>query len=154
MGVSRAHGFLRAAASGPEAVEAAEWLRLVFDEPVFPTGDAAQEMLGLALRLYRDIERNLAMVGRFRPLFDPVAAGEAGVDASAWRQGFVSGTSLCREQWVVHARGVLHEPLQVIFRLADANARAGADYARWCETLPLAAEVVYRYWRAEADGAA
>lgn len=123
MGVSRAHGCLTAAARGPEAVEAAEWLRLVFDEPVFPTGAAAQEMLGLAPRLYRDIEQSLAMVGRFRPLFDPVAAGEASADASAWCRGFVSGMSLCRGQCAAHARGVLHEPLQVILRLADANAR-------------------------------
>lgn len=152
MGLSRAHGFMTAAAIGPETVEAAEWIRLMFDEPVFESGAQADEMLGLALRLYRDIERDFAAQGCFRPVLEYVndAAGATRLDARPWCRGFIDGMSLARNRWAAHAHGMLAEPLQVIFRLAQAEASDGADYAQLCEALPLAAEVVYLYWRQAA----
>ena len=101
MGLSRAHGFLTATASGPEQLEPGEWLRLVFDEPVFESGDQADAMLGLAMRLYQEIETSLGEPGSFRPVLDFVGNDASGVavDASAWCQGYLSGMSLCREQW-------------------------------------------------------
>jgi yecA family protein len=152
MGLSHAHGFLTAAVSGPETLEAAEWIRLMFDEPVFDSGEQAQEMLGLALRLYRQIEHTLDQDGQFRPVLEYVrtGAGDTRVEATAWCQGFISGMTLGRERWARRARSLLAEPLALIFRLAEAHRVGTADYAQWCAALPLAAEVVYRYWRADA----
>ncbi len=152
MGLSRAHGFMTAAAIGPEAVEAAEWIRLMFDEPVFESGAQADEMLGLALRLYRDIEGDLAAQGRFRPVLEYVnpMAGTTHWDARPWCRGFIDGMSLARNRWAAHSHGALAEPLEVIFRLAHTKASDSADYARLCEALPLAAEAVYLYWRQAA----
>jgi len=151
MGLSHAHGFLTAAASGPEGLSPDEWIRLVFDEPVFESGEEAQDMLGLVMRLYHDIDSSLAVSGRFRPLLEYVRDGNGGtrVDARAWCEGFISGMTLFREHWTRAAREVLHEPLDVIFRLTQMPSASDERYAQWCEALPIAAEVVYLFWRAE-----
>lgn len=153
MGLSRAHGFLTAAASGPEQLEPGEWLRLVFDEPVFETGEQAGTMLGLAMRLYEEIEGSLGNPGSFRPVFDFVRDGASGdaIDASAWCQGYFSGMSLCRELWAMHACGELGGMLAPIRELSRyRGASSDALHHRLCDELPGSAEAVYRYWRALA----
>lgn len=151
MGLSYAHGFLTAVASGPERLEPAEWLRLMFDEPVFGSGDEAREMLGLALRLFGEIERGLAEDGGFRPVFDYVrdGGGRTHVDAQRWCRGFASGFALFSERWTPDARAILNAPLDLILRLARTRSRPDAAYARLCDAVPGAAESVYRYWKAE-----
>lgn len=149
MNLSRAHGFLTAGAAGPEELESAEWLRLMFDEPVFASGEEAQEILGIALRLYHDIERGLAETGGFRPVLDFVGdgAGTAHPDAAAWCQGFLSGMNLFREHWTGADRTVLHEPLALIYQLSQTPPAGDFLYRRLCDALPAAAEAVYRHWR-------
>ncbi|MCU0840988.1 MAG: YecA family protein [Thiobacillaceae bacterium] len=151
MSLSRAHGFLTAAASGPEPLEPAEWLRLVFDEPVFESGDQADDILGMALRLYRDIEADLGATGRYRPLLE-FARGPAGgveVEAWAWCQGYLAGMSVCREEWALHTGRSMNELLSPIVRLSrHLGAIRSAPQRRLCDELPLAAESLYRYWRA------
>lgn len=155
MGLSRAHGFLTAAASGPEQLETAEWLRLVFDEPVFENGEQAEDMLELAMRLYREIESGLGEPGGFRPVLEYLRdeRGGTAVDATAWCMGYFTGMSLCREDWAIHCGGalaVLLAPLREISRRRGPGRDAG--YRRLCDQLPGAAEAIYRYWRAqEAD---
>lgn len=149
MGLSRAHGFLTAAVSGPEGLAPDEWIRLVFDEPVFASGEQAEEMLGLAMRLYRDIEAGLRVSGGFHPVLEYLRDGEAGpqVDAHAWCEGFLSGMHLFREHWTRAAQALLQEPLDVISRLARMRPGRDGRYTQLCEALPLAAEVVYLFWR-------
>lgn len=152
MGLARAHGFLTAAVSGPEQLEPGEWLRLMFDEPVFENAEQAVSMLGLAMRLYREIETSLDEHGSFRPVFDFVrnSAGNMAVDASAWCQGYFSGMSLCRELWSMHERKALDRLLAPIFQLAGRSTPDEDDeqHRRLCEELPATAEAIYRYWRA------
>ncbi len=152
MGLSHAHGFLTAVASGPERLEPGEWLRLVFDEPVFADGAQAEDMLGLAMRLYLDIETSLGRPGQFRPVLDflPDADGEMTVDASSWCQGYRAGMTLCAEQWAIHGGEPLRSLLATIHTLARQPGPALGDLNReLCDQLPLAAEAIYRYWRAE-----
>ena len=162
MGLSRAHGFLTAAASGPEQLEPGEWLRLVFDEPVFESGGQAETMLTLAMRLYQEIEATLDAgrnrAGTYRPVLDFVRDGTGGVavDATAWCQGYFSGMSLCRESWAMHAGGELNRLLAPIYELARYRGVArDSAHRRLCQELPASAESVYAYWRAfDAAGAA
>jgi yecA family protein len=150
MSLSRAHGFLTAAASGPEQLEPGEWLRLVFDEPVFENGTQAESMLALALRLYQEIETSLKQPGEFRPVLDFVRDGSGGtmVDASPWCQGYFAGISLCREQWAVQGSGLLNGLLAPIFQLLRSAASPGdARHLHLCGGLPITAEAVYRFWR-------
>ncbi len=156
MGLSRAHGFLTAAASGPEQLEPGEWLRLVFDEPVFENGEQAENMLGLAMRLYQEIETTLESAGSYRPVLDFVRdAGGVAVDATAWCQGYFSGMSLCRELWSIHSGGELSRLLAPIFELARYRSAALDDFhRRLCDELPGTAESVYRYWRAQENTSA
>lgn len=151
MGLSYAHGFLTAVASGPERLEPAEWLRLVFDDPVFESGDDAREMLGLALRLFQEIERNLGSDGGYRPVFEFVrdGAGRTHSDAQHWCRGFAAGLALFSERWTRSARATLNTPLELIFRLAETRGLPDTAYARLCDALPAAAESVYRYWQAQ-----
>ena len=151
MGLSYAHGFLAAVASGPERLEPSEWLRLMFDEPVFETGDEAQRMLGLALRLFGEIEHDLRGDSGFRPVFETVHshAGITYADAQRWCRGFVAGLSLFSECWTRDARATLHRPLSLIFQLAEVRGLPDPVYARLCDALPDAAESVYRYWQTD-----
>lgn len=156
MGLSRAHGFLTAAASGPEQLEPGEWLRLVFDEPVFENGEQAEDMLGLAMRLYQEIETSLEAglnsAGSYRPVLDFVRDGTDGVavDASAWCQGYFSGMSLCRELWAMYGGSELRGLLAPILELARCRGVVRNDlHRRLCEELPVTAESVYRYWRSQ-----
>lgn len=150
MGLSRVHGFLTAAASGPEQLEPGEWLRLVFDEPVFESGEQAETMLGLAMRLYQEIETSLKGTGSFRPVLDFVRDGVngVGVDASAWCQGYFSGMNLFQEHWALHSGRQLNELLAPLYALSRFR---GVSYdplhRRLCDELPATAEAVYRYWR-------
>lgn len=154
MGLSYAHGFLTAVASGPERLEPAEWLRLMFDEPVFGSGDEAREMLGLALRLFHEIERGLGERGGFHPVFEYVRddGGRTHVDAQRWCRGFAAGFALFSERWTPEARTVLNASLDLILRLARTRGLADAAYARLCDGVPGAAESVYRYWETEGRG--
>mgnify|MGYP005836763187 CR=1 FL=1 len=156
MGLSHAHGFLTALASGPERLEPGEWLRLVFDEPVFDDGAQAEDMLGLALRLYQDIEASLDRPGAFHPVLDfmRTATGELAVDASAWCQGYRSGMTLSQEQWAMHAGLALRALLAPIDTLArHPGPTLGPLHRELCDELPYTAEAIYRYWRAaEAAG--
>lgn len=149
MGLSYAHGFLTAVASGPEQLDPAEWLRLMFDEPVFENGAEANEMLGLALRLFQEIEHSLRNETGLRPVFDFVRdrAGDTHADAQRWCRGFASGFALFSERWTRRARGALHTPLSLIFELSQLRSRPDAAYTRLCDALPAAAESIYRYWQ-------
>jgi uncharacterized protein len=151
MGLSHAHGFLTAVASGPELLESSEWLRLMFDEPVFESGNDAQEMLGLAMRLYQEIEMGLRGEAGFRPVLEYVrdSGGDTHVDAQLWCRGFVAGFALFRERWTREARGMLDTPLSVIFRLSEMRGLMDPAYVGLCDALPDAAGAVYRYWQAE-----
>jgi yecA family protein len=126
-------------------------LRLVFDEPVFENGAQAEDMLGLAMRLYQDIETSLDRPGSFHPVLDFVrnAAGELTVDASAWCQGYRSGMTLCEEQWAMHDGQPLRSLLALIHTLArHPGPLLGALNRELCDQLPQTAEAIYRYWRA------
>lgn len=148
MGLSYAHGFLTAVASGPEQLEPAEWLRLMFDDPVFERGEDACEMLGLALRLFREIERGLDGGAAFRPVFEYVRSAD-GIhpDAQRWCRGFTAGFALFSECWTREARTALDTPLRLIFQLAASRGMPGSPYRELCDALPEAAGTVYRYWR-------
>lgn len=146
MGLSYAHGFATALRCGPEALAADEWLRLVFDEPVFASGVQAQEMLGLALRLERDIERGLAR-GELRPVLEyERLEGAVRLEASPWCQGFDDGVRLFRELWLEEAFARLAHPLALIVRLAYGPKAEDGEYARLCAALPEAARAIYAYW--------
>jgi len=151
MGLSYAHGFLTAVACGPEQLEPSEWLRLMFDDPVFESGDAAKEMLGLALRLFQDIESGLRGEAAYRPVFEYVRdnAGDMHSDAQRWCLGFVSGFGLFSELWSRDARTHLQIPLGLIFQLAKLRGRPDPTYAQLCDALPEAVGSVFRYWQAE-----
>lgn len=151
MGLSYAHGFLTAVASGPERLEPEEWLRLMFDDPVFASGDDAREMLGLALRLFREIECDLQAGAAYRPVFEYVQdqIGATHIDAQRWCRGFSAGLALFSEHWTRHAHSSLSTPLILVSQLAHMRSQPDAAYARLCDALSDAVKSVYRYWQAQ-----
>jgi len=153
MGLSYAHGFLTAVASGPEQLEPSEWLRLMFDEPVFDTGTEGSEMLGLAVRLFAEIERGLKRQSDFRLVFEYVRdnTGATYTDAQRWCLGFVEGFSLFRELWTQDAHDTLHDLLDLVFNLAEMQGAPSPSYQELCGALPDVAEASYRYWQRVRD---
>ena len=151
MGLSYAHGFLTAVASGPESLAPDEWMRLMFDDPVFANGADAREMLGLALRLFHEIERDLRSSDAYRPVFEFVrdAHGGTHADAQPWCRGFTAGLALFSEHWTRHAHSSLSTPLVLVSQLAKLRGQADASYGRLCAALPDAVKSVYRYWQGQ-----
>lgn len=153
MGLSHAHGFLTALASGPEAMEPSEWLRLVFDEPVFRDGAQAEDILGLAMRLYAEIERSLGQPDAFRPVLEFVrgSRGDLVMDATAWCQGYRAGMTLYQELWIRHANQALTAWLAPIHALArSAGPASDTAHSQLCAELPQSVQAIHRYWRAQA----
>ncbi|TNG02084.1 MAG: YecA family protein [Gammaproteobacteria bacterium] len=151
MGISFAHGFLSAIACGPEQLEPSEWLRLMFDEPVFDNGDQSNEMLGIAIRLFAEIERGLRRETEYRTLLENVQ-GNNGItyrDAQRWCLGFVEGLALFTELWTIDAKKTLQAPLELFFQLAEISGVPDSSYQRLCQSLPDAAEATFLYWRLE-----
>ena len=150
MGLSYAHGFLTAVASGPERLETSEWLRLMFDEPVFETGGDGQHMLGLALRLFADIESGLQRHAEFNPVFEYLRdnSGATQVDAQPWCLGFSAGFALFSELWTRESRQALHSSINFILKLANINSLPEPSYVKLYDAVPEAAASIYRYWRA------
>lgn len=157
MGLSYAHGFLTAAASGPEDLEPGEWLRLVFDDPVFDTGEQAEAVLGLALRLYREIQAGLAAPGGYRPVLEFLRDGRGGMlaDAGAWCRGYEAGMSLCGEQWSGRGDPGLPGLLAPIHHLAAyQGSRMDTRYQDACGQLPGLAELLFHYWHPRPERSA
>lgn len=153
MTLSRAHGFLTAAVSGPETVMPDEWIRLVFDEPVFADAEQADDILGLIMRLHNDIARNLPLQGVFTPVFDVVrdTGGGENFSADEWCLGYVAGMSLAGDVWAEHARHELGELLAPIFIIvspedSEEGRLREERYDDLCSMLPEVAEEIYQYW--------
>lgn len=151
MNLSYAHGFLTAIASGPEQLEPSEWLSLMFDDPVFATATDAQEMLGLALRLFQDIASSLSGKSEFKVVFEFVRGQdiELHADAQPWCRGYAAGFSLFSEMWTQNARDALREDLALILQMSNLRSQAGNRYSSLCDSVPKAAKEIFRYWQVD-----
>ena len=155
MTLSRAHGFMTAAASGPETVMPGEWIRLALDEPVFKDADQAEDILGLMMRLYQEIVANLQKRGEFRPIFEQRdnELGPCRMSADEWCQGYVSGMTLSGDIWACQSDrglGSLLAPIFILVRPADEEEKAlrHQRYEELCALIPGAAQDIYHYWNA------
>jgi len=152
MTLSHAHGFLTAIVSGPEGFETGEWIRLIFDEPVFSDSEQAQDILGLIVRVHASIEAALPVPGRFLPIFEygnPGGRGEA-FRSEEWCRGYISAMAL----WSAPVTRPLQDTLEPLFLIASPQSRAQrelhkAHYRELSALLPPMAEAVYRYWHGD-----
>jgi uncharacterized protein len=154
MTLSHAHGFLTAIVSGPESFETGEWIRLIFDEPVFSDSGQVQDILGLIMRLHASIEAALPVPGRFLPIFEYENPGGwgSGYRSEQWCRGYISAMAL----WSAPLTRALHDILEPLFLIASPENRArhelpAAYYHELCALLPLMAEAVYQHWHNGAD---
>jgi uncharacterized protein len=149
MTLSRAHGFLTAIVSGPESFETDEWIRLIFDEPVFSDSGQAQDILGLIVRVHASIEAALPVPGQFRPIFEFARSGGVGTAyrSENWCQGYISAMMA----WSEPLPRSLQHTLEPLFLIASPQGRSQhslreAHYQELCALLPPMAEVVYQHW--------
>jgi uncharacterized protein len=149
MTLSHAHGFLTAIVSGPESFETGEWIRLVFDEPVFSDTGQVQDILGLIVRLHASIVPALSTPGRFVPILEFENAGGRGVvyRPEPWCRGYLSAMAL----WSEPLTRTLCYILEPLFLITSPPGHAQHDlqeahYAQLCALLPPMAEAVYQHW--------
>jgi uncharacterized protein len=153
MTLSHAHGFLTAIVGGPESLETDEWIRLIFDEPVFSDPEQVQDILGLIVRLHASIEAALPVPGRFLPIFEyenPGARGTA-YRSEQWCKGYISAMAL----WSEPVTRALQYTLEPLFLIASPQGRAqrelqAAHYQELCALLPPMAEAVYQHWHGDS----
>lgn len=148
MSLSHAHGFLTAIVGGPESLDVEEWIRLIFDEPVFSDSGQAQDILGLIMRVHSDIAEALPVPGQFRPIFEFSDTGRGATYRSeAWCLGYISAMAL----WSGSLTHTLRHTLEPLFLITSPPNRQQyalreAHYLELCALLPPMAEVVYQYW--------
>ena len=149
MGLSRAHGFLTAIVSGPEDFEADEWIRLIFDEPVFDDSEQAQDVLGLIMRLYADIEQALPIAGRYSPIFEfhQTANAASTYGSEDWCKGYISAMAL----WSVPLPRALGASLEPLFLITNPQGQTqhvlrDEHYDVLCASLSTMVEVIYHHW--------
>ncbi|MGD2083294.1 MAG: YecA family protein [Chromatiales bacterium] len=149
MSLSRAHGFLTAVVSAPEALEPDEWMRVIFDEPVFDDSDEVKDVLGLIQRLHQSIECSIPRKGGFSPILEFVqrSDGSLAYRAEEWCQGYISAMALWGQPTPGRVAALL-EPVFLITRPQSTDERQFRDahYDELCAMLPRAAEAVYAHW--------
>ena len=148
--VSELDGLFTAIVSGPERFEAGEWIRLIFDEPVFNDSEQAQDILGLIMRLHAHIEQVLPVAGTFSPIFEYVQdrRGNQSCVAEEWCEGYLSAIDL----WSAPLPRALRQTMEPLFLIANPpggiqSTAQDARYAELCATLPVMAESIYQHWR-------
>ena len=167
-------GYLTAVASGPESIQPSEWLPGVWSEggrsasPAYGSSEQAQRVMGLMLRHMVGIERTLAeSPTRFRPLLylpdrereRPEGEGapeRAPPEATAWCEGYMAGVKLRDDEWqplydAIDARDWIF-PIEAL-----AFGEHDPEFAEWIDDtdkrasmvdeLPVAAVLIYRFWR-------
>jgi uncharacterized protein len=161
-------GYLAAIASGPEAIQPSEWLPGVWSEggksaaPAYASSEQAQRVMALMLRHMVGIERTLAeSPTRFRPLLylpDEKAKSDKPPppEATAWCEGYMAGVKLRDDEW--QPLYDAQEARDWIFPIeALAFGEHDPEFAEWIddkekrdslvEELPVAAVLIYRFWR-------
>jgi len=100
MDLSELDGFLAGLVAGPEPIDAAEWLPVVWDgaEPRFDDEAEAGAVLGAIMRRYKDIAASLdEEPASFSPIF--WEADDGGPIVDDWAHGFMHAVSLRTEAW-------------------------------------------------------
>lgn len=145
------HGLLTALISGPEPVPPAEWLPLVWREAGADTGEEADEILDLVMRLHNDISTRLAQRGSFRPLLHRERP-DAPEQPQGWCRGYAMGTGFRPRRWRAADDRLfrLLFPILLLDAPGPGQSRSGRpDPAAVAEVLPHVVQRIYDYWRPE-----
>jgi uncharacterized protein len=126
MRLAELDGFLAGIVVSPEMIMPSEWLPEIWqgDEPDFADLGEMQSILGIVLRRYNEIARQLdAGPGAYRPLI--ATDKPEGTDASDWALGFLHALALRQASWLPLLRdrmgSVLLSPIMLI---ASSTERA------------------------------
>lgn len=109
-------GFLFAVASSPETIAPSEWLPMIGDDEGlnFADQDEAQEILGLVMALYNEVNKAVLERSNTLPMgcaFDKEILKNFEDDSpiSQWSRGFASGHDWLAEVWEEYLFGELDE---------------------------------------------
>lgn len=137
MQLSELDGFLAGIVAGPTPIPFSVWLPMVWRaETAFADIDQANAVLGIILRRYNDIIRQLdAGPGVYRVVL--VEQEDGSFDASDWTLGFLQAMSLCQDDWLPLVMDPMADTLiQPIMLIASTTEKANLpldEYERLSE---------------------
>ncbi|MEO8276597.1 MAG: UPF0149 family protein [Thermoanaerobaculia bacterium] len=150
-------GFLAALATGPEPVDAAEWMPWVWDidkgeiAPEFDTPAEEEHILGLVTRAREAVANALSpgrlQAGEFRPIFED---GDSDA-ATNWCSGFVAGTRFASDAWTerIDERPKWFAPILGLgLEDGDTPRPRKSQIERWTRDLGAATTKIATFWSA------
>ena len=147
------HGLLTALISGPEPVPPAEWLPLVWRQAGADSGDEAEEILDLVMRLHNEITRSLAQRRGFQPLLHSDGEDTDVPQPQGWCRGYAMGTGFRPQRWRAADDRLfrLLFPILLLHGPESSGRRPGKpDPAAVADALPGVAQRIYDYWRPDS----
>jgi uncharacterized protein len=130
-------GLLCAVASAPDLISPSSWLPVALgDNPVYETGEQAQEILDLVMRFYAQTVQELDDGHGITLYVFPNEDGED--DLATWCEGYLEGVVLSETDWYEHGEPERVEELLFPYMLLSGRMREAAEEAG--ETVPSPAE--------------
>lgn len=124
MQLSELDGFLAGIIVGPDMIPPSVWMPMIWHdgEPVYADLKEAQSILGIIMRRYNEIIRQIdSFVGMYQPVF--VEQDDGTLDASDWTVGFLQAMAICQNAWEPLASdrmaGALIAPIMLIASTTD-----------------------------------
>ncbi len=165
LAIDELHGYLTAIVCCPVPVVPSDWLTGVWqteEGPQFESGEQAQEIMALIMRMHNDIADALRIGEEFGPLMleNTLESGETVVVAQGWCWGFMEGMRARFDAWEPHLDMIneLVVPIAVLARLGDDDPELQellGDQQKIAELTGAIAEsaaAIYEHNRSIADG--
>lgn len=167
MDASMLDGFFATLVLHPQIIMPSEYLPWIWDaeqgkdQPVFPSIDGANRILGLIMRHYNSVLEAIGN-GCYQPLFNDLTQedGSEFFDAEGWCEGFMLGISVFHEPWeaVLNERHDLLGPMvllgteegwEILEKSGDEQRNTQAAY----EAIAGSVSLLYDYFREQREAA-
>ena len=161
MPLDRLQGFLAAVVSSPDTILPSVWIPETLGcAPAYDSMEQAQTFMDLLMRFYNEVARTLLDNQPPKLILKPKVSGEQEMDYQSWCEGYISGWSLSKEEWLRPGNEALKKLTFPILFLSGAFCEAaefsGLKYIpdaddlkvqQDCvEMLPQAVTGIYNFW--------
>ncbi|WP_124705686.1 UPF0149 family protein [Sulfuriferula multivorans] len=101
MPLDRLQGFLAAVVSSPDIILPSVWMPEVLGcAPTYDSMEQAQAFMDLLMRFYNEVASTLPDKKPLKLILKPKVSGEPDMDYQSWCEGYISGWSLSKEEWL------------------------------------------------------
>ena len=168
LSLDRLQGFLCAVASSPDNIPPGKWLPdAIGAKPEYASAEQAQELMGLLMRFYNDVENALFAGAPLKLILKPRSTDDLQPDYQAWCEGYILGWALSTQEWLRPGNEALKKLTFPILFLSgafreDAQSKGKTYIAdeedlkmqqECADTLPGAVAAIYNFFLSRRNSA-